>query len=326
MRKLSLTICLVLACSAVSMGWGFFGHKVIQQLAIYGLPKDMQAFYHRHMRYLVDASVRPDERRNTDSTEAPRHFIDVDYYGPNAVNEMPEGWAAASAKYPVDTLTKYGLVPWHVVVMQKHLTRAFQQKNVDSILYYSADMGHYIQDAHVPLHTTLNYDGQLTGQHGLHSLWESKLPEQSLKGYSLKHPQAKYLANPEHEIWEVIRASHKDLPHMLALEKEVSKNFTDQTKFVTTERNGRTRKTYSDAFAKAYQQALGTTVEKRMQAAAQMTGSFWFTCWVDGGRPDLEKLLSAPRTKEEIKQFKLERKAWKKGQLAEKDLLLTKSR
>ena len=109
----------------------------------------------------------------------------------------------------------------HVVVMQERLTRAFQQKNVDSILYYSADLGHYIQDAHVPLHTTLNYDGQLTGQHGLHSLWESKLPEQNLKGYSLKHKEAKYLAYPEHEIWEVIRASHRDLPNMLALEKEV---------------------------------------------------------------------------------------------------------
>ncbi|QHL87144.1 hypothetical protein GU926_06745 [Nibribacter ruber] len=326
MRKILFTLSLILACSAMSMGWGFYGHKVIQQLSVYALPKDMQAFYHRHMKYLVDAAVRPDERRNTDSAEAVRHFIDVDYFGPNAVNEMPESWAAASAKYPVDTLTKYGLVPWHVVVMQQRLTRAFQQKSVDSILFYSADLGHYIQDAHVPLHTTLNYDGQLTDQHGLHSLWESKLPEQNLPGYSLKHKQAQYLANPEHAIWEVVRGSHKELPNLLALEKQVTKQFTDQTKFVVTERNGRTRKNYSDAFAKAYQEALGPMVEQRMQAAAHMTASFWFTCWVDGGRPNLKNLLATPYTKAQAKQFKQERKAWKKGQLQKKDLLLTKGR
>ncbi|MFC6997849.1 zinc dependent phospholipase C family protein [Rufibacter roseus] len=326
MRKTLLILAFTLGCSALSFGWGFLGHKVIQQLAIYALPKQMQGFYHRHMAYLVDNSVRPDERRNSDPDEAPLHFIDVDVYGPNAVNEMPESWAAASAQYPIDTLTKYGLVPWHVVEMKKHLTRAFQMKNSDSILFYSADLAHYIQDAHVPLHTTVNYDGQLSGQPGLHSLWESKLPELHLNQYCLQTKKASYLQNPEHQIWEVVRASHKLLPELLAQERIVSGDFTDQTKFNVTERNGRTRKYYSDEFAKAYQKALGNTVQSRMQAAAAQTASFWYTCWVDGGKPDLEALLSSPRTKAEEKQLKRERKAWKKGSLQSEDLLLTKPR
>jgi hypothetical protein len=39
-------------------------------------------------------------------------------------------------------------------------------------------LGHYIGDAHVPLHTTSNYNGQKTNQHGIHGLWESRIPEQ----------------------------------------------------------------------------------------------------------------------------------------------------
>ncbi|WP_082893714.1 zinc dependent phospholipase C family protein [Rufibacter ruber] len=326
MRKTILLVCLLLGVSAAGFGWGFFGHKVIQQLAIYGLPKGMQPFYHRHMAYLVDKSVRPDERRNTDPAEAPRHYIDVDVYGEKAVYEMPESWGPAVAKYSADTLRKYGVVPWQVMVMKERLTRAFREKNADSILFYSADLAHYVQDAHVPLHTTVNHDGQLTGQTGLHSLWESKLPERHLATYRLQHGKARYLQNPEHEIWEVVRASHRLVPELLAQEKLVSQDFTDQTKYILTERNGHTRRSYTDAFATAYQKALGTTVEDRMRAAAAQTASFWYTCWVDGGKPDLAALLSTPRTKAEHKQLKRERNAWKKGRLQEKDLLLTRSR
>ncbi|MGC6428813.1 MAG: hypothetical protein ACON4Y_05945 [Flavobacteriales bacterium] len=47
----------------------------------------------------------------------------------------------------------------------------------EQILFICSDLGHYIADANVPLHTTINYDGQLTGQKGIHAFWESRLPE-----------------------------------------------------------------------------------------------------------------------------------------------------
>jgi hypothetical protein len=286
----------------------------------------MQGFYHRHMVQLVENSIRPDERRDEDPQEAPRHFIDLEAFGPDAAHQMPQTWAGATAKFHADTLQKYGVVPYQIIKLKERLTQAFYRKDTDSILYYSADLAHYVQDAHVPLHTSLNYDGQLTGQHGLHSLWESKLPEQHLASYNLRHGKAQYLKNTQDEIWQVVRASHKLLPDVLAKEKEVSQNFTDATKFMTTERNGRTRKTYTDAFASAYHQALGSMVQDRMRAAAEKTASFWYTCWVDGGKPDLNELLATPRTKTENQQLKQELKAWKKGTLQEKDLLLTKIR
>ncbi len=322
MKKISLLAVMLLACSALSYGWGFFGHKLVHQLAIYNLPNQLQGFYFKHQNYIISKSVRPDERRNNDPTEAPRHYIDIDVFGEEAINTMPEAWEAAAARYTPDTLVKYGIVPWHVVVMQERLTNAFKQQNVDSILYYSADLGHYIADAHVPLHTTVNYDGQLTNQKGLHSLWESKLPELFAQSYKLNAKRAQHLADPEKQIWKVVRHTYSLLPQTLAYEEEASKNFTKETKFDQVERYGKMRQYYSDAFAKAYQEKLGSMVEQQMSAAAQEVANFWYTAWVDGGKPDMEKLMYEQLTKSEKKQLKLEKKAFKKGQLFEKNLVI----
>ncbi|GAB3533396.1 hypothetical protein GCM10027443_18830 [Pontibacter brevis] len=322
MKKISLLAAALVVCSALSYGWGFFGHKVVHQLAIYNLPKQLQGFYFKHQNYIIAKSIRPDERRNNDPTEAPRHFIDIDVYGEEAINTMPEAWEAAASRYTTDTLLKYGIVPWHVVVMQERLTNAFKQQNVDSILYYSADLGHYIADAHVPLHTTVNYDGQLTEQKGMHSLWESKLPEMFAQTYKLNAKQAEYLPDAEKQIWKVVRNTYSLIPNTLEYEREVSKNFTKETKYDLVERNGRTRQYYSDAFAKAYQEKLGSMVEQQMSIAAQQVANFWYTAWVDGGKPDMEKLMYQPLTKTEKKQLKKEKKAFRKGELFQKDLII----
>lgn len=322
MKKITLAVAALLLCSAMSYGWGFFGHKVVHQLAIYGLPKQMQGFFYKNQDYLVQKSIQADERRNHDPHEAPRHFIDVDIYGEDAVNTMPEGWEEAAARYTADTLIKYGIVPWHVVVIKERLTHAFKSQNADSILYYAADLGHYIGDAHVPLHTTVNYDGQLTNQKGLHSLWESKVPEMHAHGYKLQNKKAKYLPDPEKAIWEVIRASHKLFPQVLELELEASRNFTPETKYVTVERYGKMRQYYSDEFAKEYARLLGPTVANQMEASAEAVANFWYTCWVDGGKPDLDKLMGGKISRAEKKELKKELKSWKKNELFAKDMVI----
>ena len=152
----------------VSSSWGFLVHKTTHQLAVYQLPTPLQQFFYTHIDNVVSNSVRPDQRRNSDPTEGTKHFIDIEAYGPNASNTMPLEWDKAVAIYTKDSLIKYGYVPYHIIYMQAKLTEAFKQKNKDSILFYAADLGHYIGDAHVPLHTTINYDGQLTGQKGMH--------------------------------------------------------------------------------------------------------------------------------------------------------------
>lgn len=316
-----LTILVAIICSS----WGFLVHRTIHQLAIYELPESMQYFFHRNMSYLVKNSVRPDQRRNEDKEEAPKHFIDLELYGDSAAWRMPLRWNDAVKKYGKDSLQKCGYVPYYVITMKDRLTAAFRSGNKDSILFYAADLGHYISDAHVPLHVSENYDGQLTNQKGLHSLWESTIPEIQIQQYDLRtHHKARYLKHPERAIWKAIRQSQALLKDVFVQEKAVTKLFTDSTKYRVQMRNGREYKSYTSAFAKAYSERLGNTINQQLIRSANLVADFWYTSWVDAGCPDLNKHIQSLVKKEEKHSLQEEWDAYKQNKLIEKKLLLAR--
>lgn len=305
--------------------WGFLVHRTVNQLAIYELPRGMQPFFYKNMEYIVKYSVRPDQRRNEDPTEANKHFIDLEVFGDSAAWKMPRQWDPAVAKFSRDTLLKYGYVPYHIITMKNNLTRAFRNKQSDSILFYATDLAHYIGDAHVPLHTSINYDGQLTNQRGLHALWESVVPELELVNYDLrsKH-RASYISNPEEATWNAIQSGFVLLNEVFLQEKEASKLFTDSTKYRIQMRNGREVKYYTAPFAREYAKRLGNSINLQLTRSADLISDFWYTCWRDAGKPSLEPLLKSPITKEEKKKCKEEGKAFKKNELLKKGWLLSK--
>ncbi|CAN5766635.1 hypothetical protein BH11BAC3_BH11BAC3_47910 [soil metagenome] len=309
-----LTIVVVITCSS----WGYLVHKTSMQLAVYKLPKAIQPFFYKNMDYLVENAGRPDKRRNTDSTEAPKHFIDLEKFGENAAYKMPFKWDDAVSKYSLDTLKTYGYVPYEIMFMKQQLTAAFKTGNADSILFYATDMGHYIGDANVPLHTTENYDGQLTDQVGIHSLWETMIPEIEISNFNLydKH-KATYLAKPAERIWKAIRKANALVPEMLAAEKMVTLQFTPDKKYRTQIRRGKEVKYYTSDFAKAYSKALGNTVNEQLLSTSDMIADFWYTAWVDAGKPALDIALS----EDEAAAIQTEKEFFKKNQLIENNLL-----
>ncbi len=316
---------IVLLCILVVTGsWGFLVHRTVHQLAVYELPSEIMPFFYSHMDYLVSESTRPDMRRNKDSMEATKHFIDLEVYGPAAIKKMPMDWQKAIQMYSKDSLLKYGYVPYHVLYMKGKLTEAFKQRNKDSILFYAADMGHYISDANVPLHTTINYDGQLTNQKGLHSLWESMIPELEIEKYNLySSHRATYLRKPANAIWGAVRGANKLLPNMLAVEKEISKEFTEEQKYRTQIRRGRESKSYTSSFAKSYSEALKNTINDQLINSANLVADFWFTCWVDAGKPELLDLTNS-WSEEKNTKMNLEINAFKENNLLINKLLLSK--
>jgi hypothetical protein len=305
----------VMICSS----WGFLIHRTINQLAIYELPEPMRYYFHDHMQYIVKYSVRPDQRRNEDPQEAPKHFIDLELFGDSAAWKMPLKWEEAVRRYGKDSLVHGGYVPYYIMTVKDRLTAAFKSGQRDSILFYATDLAHYIGDAHVPLHVTVNYDGQLTGQKGLHSLWETMIPEIELDKYDLrsKH-KARYLKQPERAVWKAIRQSWVLLPDVLKQEKEVSKSFTDSTKYRVQLRNGKEYRSYTSAFAKAYSARLGKTINKQLIRSADLIADFWYTCWVDAGRP----ALATVRKKESSLQN--EQQAFKHNKLIKEKLLIAR--
>ena len=313
--------CFVIIISLCS--WGFYVHETATQLAVYQLPKHLRRFFFTNMDSLTANATRPDKRRNTDKNESAKHFIDIENYGVDAINNMPYNWKDAVAKYSADTLKKYGYVPYQILIEYDSLVNAFKQKNAENIIFYADDLAHYIEDANVPLHTTNNYDGQLTNQKGLHALWESTIPELKLSNYDLysKH-KATYIKNKPAAIWNAIRTAHALLPGLFQQEKEVAKNFPDSSKYIEKMYYGKKTKVYTNAFAKRYAAALSSTISNQLIKSANMVADFWLSAWIDAGKPNLKSLYQF--NKKDKKKLCKELKANKKNTLHKNDLLKAK--
>lgn len=280
--------------------WGFHAHRKINRLAVFTLPPEMIGFYKKNIQYLIEKSVNPDMRRYVNKLEAPRHYIDLDVYGENALDSLPRYWKQAVEKYTEDTLQAYGIVPWHINRVRYRLTDAFKERDLERVLRYSADLGHYVGDANVPLHTTENYNGQFTGQYGIHGFWESRLPELFSDDYDFFVGKANYLDNPQLEAWKAVTLANNALDSVLLFEKQLTTKFGGDKKYAFETRGSGTIRVYSYDFSKAYHDRLSGMVERRMQSAVKMVGDFWYTCWVDAGQPILEDAIIEESEKEKI--------------------------
>lgn len=202
-------------------------------------------------------------------------------------------------------LIAYGALPYFLEDFFYTLQRSFESRDAKAILKVSADIGHYIADAHVPLHTTVNYNGQLTNQLGIHAFWESRLPELFADElYDYMVGKAEYIENLREYIWTVVTESHRLLPEVLAIEKRLSQQFPDDQQYCFDERLERTIRTQCPEYAAAYHLAMDGMVEKRMQDAIHAVASFWYTAWIEAGQPDLDNFDKPELTEEEKAELK----------------------
>ena len=292
--------------SPENVNWGFFGHKRINRLSIFTLPSEMFGFYKDHVEYITEHAVDPDKRRYAMDGEAPCHYIDIDHFyeeGEDPFDIMPRKWEDAVAKFTEDTLMAYGIVPWHILRVKYKLQRAFERKNVDLILKYSADIGHYIADAHVPLHTTENYNGQMTNQKGIHALWESRLVEVNADDYSYWVGKATYVKDILGFAWDAVRDSHLALDSVLSMEIETTNEIPSDRKYSYERRGNTTVKVYSKEFCDLYHKKMNGMVERRMKKSVISVGSIWYTAWVDAGQPNLSELQNIPPSEDLVKEM-----------------------
>ena len=288
-----------------SIKWGFYGHRNINFLSVFTLPPEMIGFYRKHISFLKENSVLPDKRRYIIESEGAKHYLDLDHYQNDSLKIgewIPKYWKGAKEKFSEDTLKAYGVLPWNIQWQLRKLEKAFREKDALLILKTSSELGHYLADAHVPLHTTENYNGQLTGQRGIHGLWESRLVEVYFDDYDFFVGKAKYLEDPLEFIWKVIFESHKYLPDVFEMERIASDSIGPDKKYSYDVKGNALKKVYSRGFITIYHNLMKGMVEKRMRESVITVGSFWFTAWVRAGQPNLNDLsLDKNQLKNETK-------------------------
>lgn len=263
--------------------WGFFAHKKINAMAIYTLPIEMITFYKRHQKEIEDLSVLPDQRRYIMDNEASRHYIDLDRY--QIADIRYTSWAEIIKNMHQDSLVKHGIVPWHIPILYQELKYAFVRLDTIKIIKLSAEMGHYIGDLHVPLHTTSNYDGQKTGQTGLHAFWESRIPELLNEALEEWVGPATFVSNVPKSAWDWALESHTEVKILIDKEAKLNATFKQSKKYTFEKKGNVLQKNYSVEYSKKYHQVLDHQIENRFQSAYKHVGDIWYSAWIEAGQP-----------------------------------------
>jgi hypothetical protein len=260
------------------------------------------SFYRKFFIYNVP-NIQPDDPLSI-STDSLKNLFKKEQF-------TLKGIKAVFAK---DRLTQNGLLPFNLITIQKQLTDAFTKKDKKRILKLSAELGHYLADAHVPLHTISNYDGQMTNQSGIHAFWESRLPELFADArYDFFVGKATYIEKPRDYFWNIVLASNKLAINVLQIEKKISQQFPNDKKYCVEIVNGVSIQKPCFDYAQAFHNELSGMVEVQMQQAILALGSAWYTAWVDAGQPDLTKLTENVPDNDAKNEEKITEKAIQNG-------------
>ena len=262
---------------APAFAWGVVGHRLIMARAIDLLPPELKPFFLKHRDEIVVRVVDPDTWRVAGWPENAHHFVDfgVPEYGKYPFNELPRDYDAALQKFGRTTLERNGLLPWRFLEFYGQLRRSFEgfRREVGyaatDLILFSATTAHYIQDAHQPFHGTDNYDGQLTGQRGVHARFETALVERFQSRLTLAPPAPKPIADPRDVSFRVLLDSYQLVDGILQADKKASAG----------------KDTYDDDYYETFFSAVKPVLDRRISEAISATASLIIGAWDAAGRP-----------------------------------------
>jgi hypothetical protein len=283
----ALTALVLVLCLAAPMpigAWGFDIHRFIVQEAIPLLPDAIRPFYEKYRTTVIEHSIDPDLWRSAGfEEEPPRHFVDLDAFGPPPFDALPRDYDTAVKRFGKEMVDKNGLLPWRAAEMYGQLVRAFQRVaqgqpyGYDDLKFFSAVLAHYVSDAHVPFHAIMNYDGQLTNQRGIHGRFESELFLRYRSGLSIRPAARAPIRNVRDFVFDTL---------------VVSAGLTDQ--ILQADRKAVSgREAYDDAYFEAFVGLVKPTLERRLSASASAVAAVITGAWEEAGKPALP--LDPPR-------------------------------
>jgi hypothetical protein len=275
-----------------SDAWGVSAHRYIMRRAIDLLPPPIKPFFEANRDELVVRIVDPDLWRSVGWDEDPNHFVDfgVKEYGDYPFKELPREYDAALEKFGMATLKRNGLLPWREAEEFGNLRRAMQSFGRDAAfarmetVLFAAVAAHYIQDAHQPLHATNNYDGQLTGQHGVHARFESALFDRYEAKLTMTPPPLKAMLAPRETAFDVLLASYRLVDSVLAADKKAVAGKDE----------------YDDDYFDKFFAAVKPVLEQRLAESISATAGLIVGAWERAGRPELK--LQSPRPVQKVRK------------------------
>jgi hypothetical protein len=251
--------------------WGPTGHDIVNTWAIQTLPPEMRGFFEANRQFIVEHANDPDTWMAKDRYERKRHYIYLDKYGIFPFLGLPHSFKQAVEQYGSGRVNRDGLLPWQVGEYSLRLTEAFKSRNWDQVKLEAAVLAHYVADAQDPLHVTRNFDGQLTGQTGLADRFEIRLLDRYSKFFILHPEDAAKIDDPTEYAFQTCLVAYTRLDSTLLADLRAREGLPD----------------YTDEYFDRFYSQVGASVMKAINEAAHDAGSYWYTAWINAGKPAL---------------------------------------
>jgi hypothetical protein len=283
---------LTLLTAQPATAWSFDVHRWLVDQAIPLLPAEIRPFFERHRAFVVEHAIDPDLWRNAGFLEEPpRHFLDLDAYGPYPFTSLPRDYDAAVQRYGKDMVQKNGLLPWRTAEIHGQLAKAFRQYADgtssfagEEIKFFSAVVAHYTGDAHVPFHAALNYDGQLTNQHGIHARFEGELMRRFGNRVKIAPKPIAPIREARDAIFDALLSGFPLVEPILAVDRKAVAG----------------REEYDDQYFDQFFSGTQMILQRRLGEAASAIAATIAGAWEAAGRPAVP--VEPPRTNRKVRR------------------------
>lgn len=273
MKKL-FVLFLIFTPTIFNYGWGDNGHKLITKHALKILPSEIN-FSEDFKSKIIEHSIDPDYRKKDDASEPNKHFIDIDYYKEFLDGRMITSIDSLKKIYGDSIVTVQGILPWATITTYSNLVEAFKNQDREKVLLYTSDLAHYVGDGHQPLHSTVNYNGQLTSQKGIHFRYEIEMIDQHLNDIDkqIKIFSPIYVSDISEFIFNYITESNFEVDILLAADKLAAKHNSGKYE--------------ADYYRLLWFRTKYLTISKFEQASFSLA-SLIYSAWIDAGKPKIK--------------------------------------
>jgi len=285
MRRIAFHIIIVQLVFSVTQlfGWGYDEHRRITRAAVQAVSGEFGDFLIKNIEDLSYHAADPDFWKAADPNEGYRHFIDADLYDEYPFDNIPRNIDSLYTKYGEENISHFGIAPWNIDDYCKRLTELFRAGQWEESIYTMAALSHYVADIHMPLHTCANYNGQLTGNEGVHFRWETPMVAQYVT-YIEPLNEAVVIPDLLEMAFRIVKESYQVYPLLLSADSLAR---APLTKMQADSLNTYAKLSFEDEYLSVLYSQTAGVVHDRLNKSAERIASYWYTCWVNAGSPGI---------------------------------------
>jgi len=271
---------LLLIFAAILLGsWGDTGHEMISFRINLSFNEEMTIF-NDWIFYLSAHASDADWRKKDDPEEGPRHYIDIDNYdGFVQDGYIPQTLEDCISEYGAGFVDDNGYLPWATLAMYDSVVNCLQRTDWESAKKYAADLGHYVADGHMPMHITRNYDGQLTGNKGIHARYEIYMIQRFQDQIEYEGWPAEEIGDVRSYIFDYLYSNYDYVDTILIADD-----------YATEMASGNS----SDLYYEALWERTGRMTKMMFRDASHAIAELLYTAWLEAGKPGDETHAGDP--------------------------------